>query len=443
MYTKGGKMKHSRNVISIILLVLIAGFLQADQNLLSPNFPILMKEFSITEKELGYISSAFVFLSSFMTMVWGVLSDFKKRKLLLLIGIFVGEIPCFLTAFVSNFYELFILRMLTGIGIGSIIPIGYSLIADFFHREERGKGYSFIETSFGLGTLIGMILAGLIPNWRIPFIIAAVPNFILAPLFYLVTEEPKRGQSEKELETYIDSPTFQTRFDINSLKKSLLTKTNQLIFLQGMIGTIPWGIITTWFISFFIFTKNIPKEIATFMLLLIGLAAVMGSFTGGFLGDYFEKKIAGGRSLVSGFGILIGMIFSIGLLVFPFPSEFNIFIWTGLFFYSLVFIQFVSFAGPNVRAIVSEVNPPEDRGTVFGIFNILDNIGKSIGPALGGLTISLLENRFLFSKSDSYFYTLVLGMLFWLPCSLVWIFIKKQYIIDRENIKKILQERIP
>lgn len=146
---------------------------------------------------------------------------------------------------------------------------------------------------------------------------------------------------------------------------------------------------------------------------------------------------------MSGFGILIGMIFSIGLLVFPFPSEFNIFIWTGLFFYSLVFIQFVSFAGPNVRAIVSEVNPPEDRGTVFGIFNILDNIGKSIGPVLGGLTISLLENRFLFSKSDSYFYTLVLGMLFWLPCSLVWIFIKKQYITDRENIKKILQERIP
>ncbi len=436
-------MERSRNTISIILLVLIAGFLQADQNLLSPNFPILMKEFSITEKELGYISSAFVFLSSFMTMVWGVLSDFKKRKLLLLIGVFVGEIPCFLTAFVTNFYELFFLRMLTGIGIGSIIPIGYSLIADFFYREERGKGYSYIETSFGLGTLLGMILAGLIPNWRIPFIIAAIPNFILAPIFYVVTKEPKRGQSERELEIHINSNNYQTKFDITTLKKSLLTKTNQLIFLQGMIGTIPWGIITTWFISFFIFSRNIPKEVATFMLLLIGLAAVMGSFTGGFLGDFFEKKILGGRSLVSGFGILIGMIFSIILVMFPFPSEFNIFIWIGLFIYSVLLIQFVSFAGPNVRAIVSEVNLPEDRGTVFGIFNILDNIGKSIGPALGGLTIHLLENYFLYSKSESYFYTLVFGMLFWLPCSLIWIFIRKQYVFDRENIKKILKERAP
>ncbi|MFN3604723.1 MAG: MFS transporter [Leptonema sp. (in: bacteria)] len=434
-------MNKTRKIFSIVLLVLIAGFLQADQNLLSPNFPILMKEFSITEKELGLISSAFVFVSSIMTVGWGILSDFKKRKLLLLLGVFIGEIPCFLTAFVSNFYELFLMRMLTGIGIGSIIPIGYSLIADFFYGEERGRGYSYIETAFGLGTLMGMILAGLIPDWRIPFIIAAVPNFFLVTIFYWITPEPKRGQSERELESLVKLEEYQTKLSMNSLKKSLKTQTNQLIFLQGILGTVPWGIITTWFISFFIFSRNVSKETATFILLLIGFAAVMGSFSGGFLGDYFEKKIPGGRSLISGIGILIGMIFSILLILYPFPQDFSIFLWVLLALYSLLFIQFVSFAGPNVRAIVSEVNLPEDRGTVFGIFNILDNIGKSVGPLLGGFLIALLENHYSLSKQESYLYTMIFGMLFWLPCSLIWIFIRKQYVLDRDTIKTILKKR--
>ncbi len=51
-----------------------------------------------------------------------------------------------------------------------------------------------METAFGFGTLFGMIMAGMIAGWRLPFILAAVPNFILAPLFYFIAEEPKRGR---------------------------------------------------------------------------------------------------------------------------------------------------------------------------------------------------------------------------------------------------------
>jgi MFS family permease len=428
-----------RNSFSIFLLVLIAGFLQADQNLLAPNFPIIMQEFNITEKELGYVTSAFVFISAFMTVVWGMLSDFKTRKLLLLVGVLVGEIPCLLTAFVSNFWELFFLRMLTGIGIGSIIPIGYSLIADFFYGEERGKGYSYIETAFGFGTLMGMIMAGLIKDWRLPFILAAVPNLFLTPLFYVITKEPKRGQAEKELEKVLKETDIQFKFNLEVLEKSFLTKTNQWIFLQGFFGTVPWGIITTWFISYFIYVYGMSKDTATFVLLFIGIAAVFGSFVGGFLGDYFEKRSEGGRTYVAGWGVLIGMLASVGLLLYPFPSQLNAIHYLGMFIYAVLFIQFVSFAGPNVRAIISQVNLPEDRGTVFGIFNIMDNIGRAIGPLIGGLLISYLEKYY--SKEISYLITMLFGIAFWIPCGLIWFYIKKIYLNDRNNIKNILKER--
>ncbi len=434
-------MRKIRNRFSIILLVLIAAFLQADQNLLAPNFHHIMKEFEITEKELGFISSAFIFISAFMTVIWGILSDFQSRKLLLLIGVLLGEIPCFLTAYATSFLELFFLRMLTGIGIGSIIPVAYSLVADFFYGEERGKGYAYIETAFGFGTLMGMILAGLIADWRLPFILAATPNLILAPLFYFVTVEPKRGQSEKQLEDLLQKTDIQFRFEWSALKKSLQTKTNLLIFAQGILGTVPWGIITIWFISFFIFKREISKDTATFILLLIGLSAVIGSFTGGLLGDYFEKKEVGKRTYVAGIGILVGTFSSLGIIFYPFTSEISTIEWILLSLYSLLTVQFISFAGPNVRAIVSEVNLPEDRGTVFGIFNILDNLGRSIGPLMGGILIYYFENILNLTKGDSYLYTLTIGILFWLPSSIIWLFIKKFYNEDRKKLGEILEER--
>jgi len=174
-------MRNLRRKISIVLLVLMAAFLMADQNLLPPNYQQIMEEFGITETQMGLVSTIFVATSALITIVWGFLSDIGQRKKLLVIGVLLGEIPCFLTAYVQNYYQLLAMRFLTGIGIGSIIPIGYSLIADMFEEEKRGRGYAYIETAFGFGTLFGMIVAGLIASWRPPFIIAAVPNFVLAP----------------------------------------------------------------------------------------------------------------------------------------------------------------------------------------------------------------------------------------------------------------------
>ena len=385
-------MRNLRRKISIVLLVLMAAFLMADQNLLPPNYQQIMEEFGITETQMGLVSTIFVATSALITIVWGFLSDIGQRKKLLVIGVLLGEIPCFLTAYVQNYYQLLAMRFLTGIGIGSIIPIGYSLIADMFEEEKRGRGYAYIETAFGFGTLFGMIVAGLIASWRPPFIIAAVPNFVLAPLFYIIAEEPKRGEGEKELKEVLEKGYEYTyRLNKEVIKKSLKTRTNILIFIQGIIGTVPWGVIMYWLVSFFIVTRGMDKSTATFVLLLVGVSTVIGSLLGGFAGDYFEARQKGGRAVITGLAIFLGMIAAIGIILYPLPSKLSLIHWIGLAIYSLLLIQFVSYAGPNVRAIVSQVNLPEDRGTVFGLFNILDNVGKATGPLFGGFLIEALR----------------------------------------------------
>ncbi len=135
------------------------------------------------------------------------------------------------------------------------------------------------------------------------------------------------------------------------------------------------------------------------------------------------------------------MLASIGIILYPLPSQLTAKDWAFIAVYSLLFIQFVSYAGPNVRAIVSQVNLPEDRGTIFGLFNILDNVGKATGPLLGGPMIEWLRGGMGYSKPLAYQYTLLIGALFWIPCALTWLWIKKTYPEDRDAVKAILKKR--
>lgn len=432
----------ARRILSIILLVAIAVFFMADQNLLPPNYQLIMDEFGISEAQMGLVSSLFVATSAIITILWGFLTDITSRKKLLLIGVYIGEIPCFLTAFVTNYWELLFLRLLTGIGIGSIIPIAYTLIADMYEEAKRGRGYGYIETAFGVGILLGMILAGIIPSWRPPFIYVSVPNWILAPLFYIVAEEPKRGAGERVLrEAYEKGIEYEYKLSWDAVKKSFKTLTNILVFIQGIVGTVPWGILVYWLVSFLIVTRGMSKEIATMTLLLFGIATVIGGLIGGFLGDLAEKKKKGGRAILTGLAIFFGMIVTLFIIMYPLPSKPTALQWVFIGIYSIGLIQLISYAGPNVRAIISQVNLPEDRGTVFGVFNILDNIGRATGPILGGILIEYLRS-IGYSNPDAYLWALVISTWFWIPCALIWILIYKTYPRDREGIAKILEERI-
>lgn len=430
-----------RNTIAFTILVVMVAFEVVDMQLLPPNYVQIMQEFGVTEAQMGFVSSIFIATNALATAMWGFLSDVATRKKLLLIGVYSSKIPCLLTAFARNYWELLLIRSMTGLSIGSITPIAYTLIADLYEEAKRGRGYALIGASSGLGTLFGMILGGFIPDWRSPFIYAAIPNMILAPIFYVIFQEPKRGISESALrEIYEKGLEYRYRISWETLKSSLKTRTNILLFTQGVIGTFPWGVVVTWLISFLIVARGMIKSTATIVLMLIGLAQILGGIIGGLLGDWAESRRRGGRAALTGLAIFAGMIAAIYFIVHPWPSKPSLLDLLLIAAYGFGLLQVVSYAGPNVRTILSQVNPPEARGTVFGVFTILDNVGWAIGPVLGGLLIEYLRSLG-YSDPLAYQWALIISVLAWLPCSAIWVLIYKQYPVDRDRIAGILEER--
>ena len=184
-----------RDYLSLSLLFILSFFLFADQNLMGPNLSQIAAEFGFNDLERdvklgGEISLVFWLIGGFFTLFFGYFTDIASRKKLLIISMLFGEIPCFLTGFVENYQQFFWLRALTGIGIGAIIPITYSLLADYFPSNMRSAATGYLGLVVGLGIGGGQLLAGLTGpeyGWKISFIIVSVPNFIFLLLYAILS----------------------------------------------------------------------------------------------------------------------------------------------------------------------------------------------------------------------------------------------------------------
>ena len=58
-----------------------------------------------------------------------------------------------------------------------------------------------------------------------------------------------------------------------------------------------------------------------------------------------------------------------------------------------------TYTGVNVRAMVIHVNPPDQRGAAFSLFNLTDDLGRGFGPAIVAQLVGLFgrENAFMLS----------------------------------------------
>lgn len=426
-----------RDKLTLLILALMSVFLFADQNAMNPVINEIMAEYGIDESQIGLVGSAFTILGALVSLAFGYFTDAFPRKGLLAAVVLLGEIPCFLTGlpyFTRTYNQLLVLRILTGLGVGGIFPITFSLIADLFPAERRGFVVACISTSWGIGQMLGQVLAGFLApvyGWRLPFIVAAVPNFLLVPLFLMVAKEPARGRSESELEGLIGQGVeYSERIRLSDLKEIFRNKTNWLGFVQGIPGSIPWGLIPFFLVPFYE-SKGFSKEFATTLTLLLGLGATAGGLLGGWVGDKLFRRSPRAVPLFCAVAVLLGIVpgyILMNLRLTPGMDERAMLVavvaclLTGLV---------ITLPSANIKSMLLNVNPPEHRGSVFGVHNITDSLGRGVGPYLGGLLITQF----------GYLFAMVFAIMMWIPCGLLYGAMALTIEGDLKNLKEYLREK--
>jgi MFS family permease len=184
------------------LLMVITCFLFMDQNIMAPNLTDIARDFNFTDTQRdtklgGEISLSLFLVGAPASLIVGYHADRVNRKNLYSAVVFSGAVSCLLTYFVEEYWQLFVLRALTGIALGGSGPLVYSLIADWYLPEERPRASSYMGLASGLGIGFGQLFAAMMGaqvGWR-----------VLSYLLYLF----KRANTEVLLSRRSPSSSFQ------------------------------------------------------------------------------------------------------------------------------------------------------------------------------------------------------------------------------------------
>lgn len=353
---------------------------QTDKLLIGPLKGPISESFGITNTQFGLVVSGALLVSTLLYPVWGYLYDRYARAKLLALASFIWGATTWLSAVVRTYPGFVATRASTGIDDSSY-PGLYSLIADYFGPQMRGKVYGILQFAQPIGYLLGMILAlmvaPLIGGWRSVFYLTGALGIALAVLIFFFVKEMPRGKAEPELAGFEE--IGQYRFSWAYAKEALKKRTMMFVFLQGFAGVFPWNVITYFFFDYLMKERGYDSDSVLFTMAPIILILASGYFVGGAVGDWLFKRTNKGRIIVSSAGVLLGAIFLFFAMQTPIEARSTFFV---LMILTAIFMPFSS---PNVISTVQDISMPEVRSTAMSVEYFIENSGAALAPLLAGI----------------------------------------------------------
>lgn len=352
---------------------------QSDKLLIGPLTPDIIAEFKISKTQMGAVLTGALMIGTFLYPIWGYLYDrFARAKLLALASLVWGS-TTWLSAIVKTYSGFLVTRASTGIDDSSY-PGLYSLIADYFEPNMRGKIYGILQLTQPIGYLLGMILALMLApsiGWRSVFFITGGLGIVLAFIIFFSVKEMPRGKAEPE---FADLDEIgQYRFSWKQAKDVFKKPSMWFIFLQGFAGVFPWNVITYWFFTYLAEERNYDESSILFTMAPIIIILAGGYFLGGAIGDWLFKRTLNGRVITSSVGVITGAIFLFFAINTPIESR------SGFFILMAITALFMPLSSPNVISTVYDITLPEVRSTALAVEYFIENSGAALAPLLAGM----------------------------------------------------------
>jgi len=240
-------------------------------------------------------------------------------------------------------------------------------------------------------------------------VVVAVPTCGLAVLAWYTIPEPKRGITEKALQSDYQAAEdfeYEEKIDWEKTKKLIKIKTNLCVILQGMPGSLPWGMLLVFFNDFLAQQKHFSVPAATLVVSIFGIGGGVGIVLGGIVGQWLYNRRRRWMPLFTGLIVITSTPPMLWLVNDPLEEHAAV----ALACIAVFMGGFsASACGPSIRAMIMNVNEPETRGVALALHVVLDDLGKGLGPAVVAVLITGLGRQFAFSLS-------VAG---WIPCGLM------------------------
>ncbi len=345
-------------------------FVGASMTLVLPFISLYIETFGDFSDTYVQHWSGWTFAVTFVTAflfapLWGRIGDtFGRKKILIFSGLGLAT-SLFLMGFVTSVWQLFLLRLFTGIFTG-FIPMSQAFISTQTPKSMAGRVLGTLQTGNITGSLMGPLFGGMLADS-----VGFASTFQLASFAILISVVLVFATKEFKLETKAGMQTSYTSKEVllHIVRNPIMIS---VLLLSTLIQIANFSIQPI--LSLFVTELHGYANLAFF-------SGVAFSATG--LGNLLMTKRWG--SIGDRFGylkLLVILLFVTGLFYLPgaFITE----------YWQLVTIRFilgVTMGGliPLRVAYIRQEAPIAMQGEVLGYNTSLQFLGNIIGPSLGGV----------------------------------------------------------
>ena len=154
--------------------------------------PAIMRAFDVDRSTVSYVISSGYFGIFVGSILFGYLGDRYGRRFGAILGVLAYSIPGLFTIFVTSIEELAVLRFLTGLGMGGVVPNVIALLTETAPRKYRATFVMIAYVGYSMGNAaIGQVAAWFIPEfgWPIVFVVASVAGLVLCAVIAVALPE--------------------------------------------------------------------------------------------------------------------------------------------------------------------------------------------------------------------------------------------------------------
>jgi MFS family permease len=390
--------KPNRKFVLVILLVVYT-FNFIDRQIIAILATPIKKELALTDTQLGLMGGlAFALFYAGLGIPIAWLADRKSRVWIMTIALALWSAFTALCGVVGSFTQLFLCRVGVGVGEAGGVAPAYSLISDYFPRNERGRALAVYSFGIPIGSALGVLFGGFIASaisWRMAFITVGLAGVVLSFIFKPLVKDPPRGQ-------YDPQTSKQETASLGEVVRTLFKKPSfwGLTFGASSGSVLGYGLMF-WLPSFFVRSFHLTlKEVSLFLGALLFLGGVLGMWAGGWLGDRLGAKSPRFYAIVPAVaGILAGPAYALAITV---PS-----LKLGFFLFLIPQSLGLVWLGPVLTSI-QHIVPPNMRTTASAFFLFINNL---LGIGVGTWFFGALSDRLKPQYGDEALrYSLLIGL---------------------------------
>jgi MFS transporter, Spinster family, sphingosine-1-phosphate transporter len=351
-----------------------------DRYILPAVAPRIKEALSLTDTELGFLGSAFLFSYFLTSPIFGWLGDRFSRTRLMAVGVAIWSLATAGGGFARSLTQMLFARGSVGVGEASYAAISPALISDYYPPDRRGRVFAVFYLAIPVGSAVGYLLGGAIEQhfgWRAAFFAVGFPGLLLA-LLTLTAPDPPRG---------INDAPAAAREERGSYVHSLLVLARNRDYVLAVLGyaayTFAVGGMSFWVPVYLNRERGMSLSEANFMVGAVTVVAgVGGTFLGGYLADVLARRVRQAHLYLSGISMLLAIPFAWVAFTAHEPTTFMV---------SLLIAEFMVFlsTGP-INVVIVTVVPVAIRATAMAVSIFVIHL---LGDAAAPLVIGAVSDR--------------------------------------------------